>query len=67
MASEELAGYVLHDPLGRKVGKAEKGDVNGTGEPECIRVRLGIFGSRPVLLPVKSAPVDEGRWSLTLE
>ncbi|HKH75564.1 MAG TPA: hypothetical protein VKA51_01250 [Rubrobacteraceae bacterium] len=41
--------------------------MNGTGEPECIRVRLGIFGSRPVLLPVKSAPVDEGRWGLTLE
>ena len=64
MALEESAGYVPHDPLDWKVGKVY---VNGTGEPECIMVRLGFLGSRPVLLRVETVAVDEGRRTLTLE
>lgn len=66
-APEELAGYVLHDPLGQKIGIVEEVFLNGTGEPEYIRVKVGgIFDRRSILLPVESVAIDEGRRTLVL-
>ena len=63
----ELVGYVLHDPLGQKIGKVETVFSNGTGEPEYIRVRIGgLFDRRSVLLPVETVAVDEERRTLVL-
>ena len=68
-APEELAGYVLHDPLGQKIGKVEAVFLNGTGEPEYVGVRIGVlfFDRRSILLPVESVAVDEGRRILILQ
>ena len=64
---ELYAGYTLHDPLGQKLGKIECVFVNRGGLPEYVRVKLGVFGSRSVLIPVLSLKPDEARQTLTLE
>ncbi len=64
---EEYAGYELCDPLGQKVGSVEKLFVNSRGEPEYIRVRMGLLGLRSVLLPVENVAVDEKRRVLLLK
>jgi hypothetical protein len=64
---EEYSGYELCDPLGQKVGSVEKLFVNLRGEPEYIRVKVGLLGLRSVLLPVESVAVDEKRRVLILE
>ena len=64
---EGYAGYRLYDPLGQKVGGVEDLFVNPRGEPEYIRVRIGLLGLRSVLLPVESVAVDEERRVLFLK
>lgn len=64
---QKYAGYGVHDPLGRKVGRVQKLFVNDEGEPEYVRVRLGLLGLRQVLIPVESALADEERKRLTLQ
>ena len=59
-------GYEILDPLGRRIGRAEKLFVNGDGYPEYVRVRLGFFGSRSVLIPVQDVGVDDERRALIL-
>ena len=64
--SEDCAGYEVCDPLGRKIGKAEKLFVNGDGGAEYVRVRLGLFG-RSVLIPVvEGVAADAERRTLGL-
>ena len=64
---EEYVGYALCDPLGKKVGSVEKIFVNGGGEPEYVRVKVGLLGLRSVLLPVEHVAVEEERRALLLK
>ena len=66
-AIEECAGYVVCDPRRQKIGRAESFFLNGSGEPEYIRVRIGLFGLRKVLIPVQTVDVDKERRALVLQ
>ena len=66
-AIEECAGYVVCDPLWQKIGRAERFFLNGSGEPEYIRVKTGLFGFKRVLIPVQTVTVDEERRALVLQ
>ena len=57
-AAEEFAGYKLQDPLGRKIGNVEKLFVNRRGEPEYIRVKMGLLGLKSALIPVQFVEVQ---------
>jgi hypothetical protein len=64
---EEYAGYTVCDPRGHKIGRAEKLFLNGDGEPEYIRVKMGLFGFKTVLVPVQAVAADEKRRALVLQ
>ncbi len=64
---EEYVGYKVCDPRGQKVGRAEKLFLNGSGDPEYIRVRTGLFGFKTVLIPVQTVAADEDRRALVLQ
>lgn len=64
---EEYVGYRVRDPLGQKVGSVERLFVNDRGEPEYIRVKIGLFGLKSVLLPVEGVAVEEERRVLLLK
>ncbi len=64
---DKYGGYAVCDPLGNKVGSVEKVFVNGGGEPEYIRIKMGPLGLKSVLLPVLYVAVDEKRRVLTLQ
>ena len=66
-ASKRGAGYAVYDPLGQKIGSAERVFVNRNEEPAYIRVRIGLFGRRSVLIPVQFAEVDDERRNLVLK
>ena len=66
-APEGCAGYGVYDPLGQKIGSVEKVFVNGDREPEYVRVRMGLFGLKSVLIPVRVVEIDEERCSLVLK
>ena len=66
-APEKCVGYQFNDPLDRKIGRVERLFVNGKHEPEYVRVRIGLFGLRSVLIPVGFAVIDEERRTLTLK
>jgi hypothetical protein len=53
--------------LGQKIGRAEKLFVNWNEEPEYVRVRIGIFGPKGILIPVQLAEVDYERQTLVLK
>ena len=57
--SKRGAGYAVFDPLGQKIGRAEEVFVNWDGAPGYIRVRLGFFGMKSVLIPVQFVETDE--------
>lgn len=63
---ENYTGYTLHDPVGGRVGAVQKLFVNDDGTPEYVRVKLGFFGSKKLLLPVESVEVNEQKRTLTL-
>ena len=65
-APEEFVGYRVCDPLDKEVGIVEELFVNGDGEPEYIRVKIGLFGMKSVLLPVQMVAVDDERRALVL-
>jgi hypothetical protein len=65
-APEEYFDYVVRDPEGRKIGRVKELFANARGEPQYIRVRIGFFGLRSVLIPVCFVVVDEERRVLTL-
>ena len=64
---EECVGYKVCDPRGQKIGRAEKLFLNGSGEPEYIRVKMGLFGFKKVLIPVQTVATDEQRQALVLQ
>ena len=64
---EEYVGYKVCDPRGSKIGRAEKLFLNGSGEPEYISVKMGLFGFKTVLIPVQTVAADEERRALVLQ
>ena len=64
---EEYAGFWLCNPRQKTIGMVEKLFLNWSGEPEYIRVRVGFFGFKRVLLPVQEVAVDEQRRILVLQ
>jgi len=66
-ASKRGAGYAIYDPLGQKIGSAEEVFLNWNEEPEYVRVRIGLFGRKSVLIPVQFAEVDVERRTLVLK
>jgi hypothetical protein len=66
-APEEAVGYRVCDPLGQKIGAAEEIFVNEDMEPQYVRVKVGLFGTKSVLIPVVSVSVDEERRAITLQ
>ena len=64
---EEYAGFWLCDPRQKRIGMIEKLFLNWSGEPEYIRVRVGFFGFKSILLPVQDVAVDEQRRMLVLQ
>jgi hypothetical protein len=66
-APERYAGYTVCDPRGQKIGRAEEFFVNWSGEPEYIRVKMGLFGLKTVLIPVQAIAADEERRALVLQ
>jgi hypothetical protein len=63
----ECFDYVVLDPEGRRVGRVKELFTNTYGEPEYVRVRVGLFGLRSVLVPVTFVIADEERRTLTLQ
>jgi len=63
----EYAGFWLCDPRGKRIGMVEKLFLNWSCEPEYIRVSVGFFGFKSVLLPVQDVTVDEQRRILVLQ
>lgn len=66
-APEGYVGYAVLDPEGRKIGAAREVFANGSGEPEYVRVRMGLFGLRDALIPVQLVAVDAERRTMTLQ
>jgi hypothetical protein len=64
---EKYAGYAVCDPRGQKIGRAEEFFVNWSGEPEYIKVKMGFFGFKTVLIPVQAVAADEERRALVLQ
>jgi PRC-barrel domain len=65
-APEECFDYVVRDPEGRKIGRVKEVFTNARDEPQYVKVRVGLFGLRTVLIPVCFVAVDERRRTLTL-
>jgi hypothetical protein len=63
---EQYAGYEVRDPLDQRIGTVERVFLNGDGEPEYIRTRMGLLGKRHLLLPVQMVAVDDERRALLL-
>ena len=59
--------YMVLDPQGRRIGRVKELFRNAYGEPEYVRVRMGPFGLKAVLIPVALVMVDEERRTLTLQ
>ena len=66
-SAAEYAGYTVCDPQGQAIGRTDKIFLNGRGEPEYIKVKMGFFGYKTVLLPVQSVAADEERRALVLQ
>ena len=54
--TEEYAGYTACDPRGQKIGRIERIFLNGRGEPEYIKVKLGYLASRASSSPCCRSP-----------
>ena len=65
--AEHYEKYKVCDPSGRRIARTQRVFANGRGEPEYIKVKLGPFGFKTVLLPVQSVAVDEERRALVLQ
>ncbi len=64
---EAYAGYTVCDPLGQKIGRAEKLSLNASGEPEYIRVKTGLLRSTIILIPMQTVTADEEQRALVLQ
>ncbi len=60
-------GYAVLDPEGHKIGVVGELFANGSGEPEYVRVRMGLFGMKSALIPVQLVASDEERRTITLQ
>lgn len=65
--SKRGVGYTVYDPMGQKIGRAERVFLNWHQEPEYVRVRIGLIGRRSVLIPVQFAEIDDERQNLVLK
>ena len=63
---EDYYDYVVRDPEGRKIGRVKELFASLRGEPQYVRVRVGFFGLRSVLIPVCFVAIDKERRALTL-
>lgn len=61
LSAKGYARYTLCDPQGQRIGRTERIFLNGRGEPEYIKVKMGLFSFKRVLLPVQSIAADEER------
>jgi uncharacterized protein YrrD len=66
-ATEGRAGYAVYDPVGQKIGSVEQVLVSPDGDPVYIKVRIGRFWKRTVLVPVQFVESDEERRILVLK
>jgi len=66
-AQEVYAGYRVLDPEGQKLGSVKKLFVKAYGEPEYIRMRMGLLGLRTALVPVQSITVNEEQRTFMLQ
>jgi PRC-barrel domain len=58
---EEYVGYEVLDPRYQRIGSVKELLVSAGKELEYVRVRVGLFGLKSVLIPVQSVWVDEKR------
>ena len=63
---EKYIGYRVCDPEGRKLGSVKELFTNAYDEPEYVKVWVGFFKLRSVLIPVGFVAADEKRKTLTL-
>ena len=62
--SKRGSGYAVYDPVGQKIGNAEEVFVDRNEEPQYVRVRIGLFKQKSVL--IRFASVDDERRMLVL-
>jgi hypothetical protein len=55
------AGYEVRDPLGHRIGTVAEVLADLNDEPRYARVKVGLFGLRSVLIPVKLVAADTRR------
>jgi len=61
------AGYAPLDPEGRKIGVVGEVFAGGSGEPEYVGVKMGLFGIKNALIPVQLVALDGERRTMTLQ
>ncbi len=59
-------GYTVLDAVGRSVGRAKSVFVNDFDEIEYVQIKTGLFGRKPILIPVEMASVDDEKRTLSL-
>ena len=64
---EEYVGYEVRDPMGHTIGRAEKPFFSENGGVEYIRLGIGLFSRKLVLIPVRDVALDRVARSLTLK
>ena len=65
--SKRATGHAVFDLLAQKIGRAEEAFVNWDGEPGYIRIRLGFFGMKSMLIPVQFVETEEKKKTLVLK
>lgn len=63
----DYVGYVVCDPEDRRIGTAGQVFANGRGEPEYIKVKMGLLGLKEALIPVGFVRIDEQQRIITLQ
>jgi hypothetical protein len=61
MEPREWTGCEVYDPLRQKLGEAEQIFANANDEPEYIKVKIGFFRPKAVLIQVHLAAADMER------
>ena len=64
---QQCAGYLVRDPLGRKIGRLKRLFLNESGGPEYAEIKVGLFGMKTVLIPLQIVTADAERRFLVLE
>jgi hypothetical protein len=62
----DYAGYEVRDPLGQRIGIAEEVFADLNDEPRYLKVKVGVFGVRSALIPVRLVAADTRRRVLEL-